>query len=162
MPWSAYEICEAYAEKRNYHTKKGRPDTHRAGLELLKLVCDGYIVFYATPSNTSINWSLYQHNQNGSDNSSDTTNTNTNTTQNNLSNNNNINKAQRKQEKQAAKERLKELKKIEQKALRSSHIQYSDDDSNEDQPQKALTNAFAALGVEQHTGDEESDSNEES
>lgn len=30
--WSAFEICEAYAEKRGYHSKKGRPDPYRAGI----------------------------------------------------------------------------------------------------------------------------------
>lgn len=31
-PWSGWDICEAYAIKRSYTTKKGNPDTYRAGI----------------------------------------------------------------------------------------------------------------------------------
>ena len=40
--WSAHSICEAYAIKRGYFLKRsGRPDVHRAGLEILNDCCDG-------------------------------------------------------------------------------------------------------------------------
>ena len=58
-PWSAYEICEAYAEKRGYHTTKGRTDTHRAGLEILQDHCDGRYVLYSLPNSTRVNYRLY-------------------------------------------------------------------------------------------------------
>jgi ribosome biogenesis GTPase A len=41
--WTPYYICEAYANKRGYYLKKGRPDVHRAGLEILKDCVDGVI-----------------------------------------------------------------------------------------------------------------------
>ncbi|EGC38867.1 hypothetical protein DICPUDRAFT_148454 [Dictyostelium purpureum] len=49
-PWSAYSICEAFALKRGYLVaKSGRPDPHRAGLELLKDCVDGNIVISWPP-----------------------------------------------------------------------------------------------------------------
>eukprot|EP01114_Cavostelium_apophysatum_P016923 TRINITY_DN490_c1_g1_i2.p1 TRINITY_DN490_c1_g1~~TRINITY_DN490_c1_g1_i2.p1 ORF type:complete len:713 (+),score=236.09 TRINITY_DN490_c1_g1_i2:74-2212(+) len=42
--WSPYVICEALAIKRGFRlAKSGRPDVHRAGLELLKEVFDGKV-----------------------------------------------------------------------------------------------------------------------
>jgi ribosome biogenesis GTPase A len=41
--WTPYSICEAYAIKRGYYVKRGRPDVHRAGLELLRDCVDGVI-----------------------------------------------------------------------------------------------------------------------
>ena len=48
--WSAYTICEAYAERRRYLTSRsGRLDTHRSAQELLKFQCDGRIAFALKP-----------------------------------------------------------------------------------------------------------------
>ena len=41
--WTPYSICEAYAIKRGYYVKRGRPDVHRAGLEILRDCVDGVI-----------------------------------------------------------------------------------------------------------------------
>jgi len=60
QPWTPYEICEAYAEKRGYHTQKGRSDTHRAALEILRDHCDGRVVLYFTPNSTKINVGIYE------------------------------------------------------------------------------------------------------
>uniref|UniRef100_A0A6B2L127 Guanine nucleotide-binding protein-like 1 n=1 Tax=Arcella intermedia TaxID=1963864 RepID=A0A6B2L127_9EUKA len=61
--WSAYEICEAYAEKRGYHTIKGRPDTHRAALEMLKDHLDGRVTLYFSPKSAKINVRIYDESQ---------------------------------------------------------------------------------------------------
>ncbi|KAL9642427.1 hypothetical protein ABK040_014270 [Willaertia magna] len=42
IPWSAWTVCEAYAVKRGYMTKKnGRPDVYRGANELLRKVLKG-------------------------------------------------------------------------------------------------------------------------
>ena len=38
--WSGWDICEAYAIKRSYTTKKGNPDTYRAGTFLFIFIID--------------------------------------------------------------------------------------------------------------------------
>jgi ribosome biogenesis GTPase A len=49
--WTPWDICDAYAEKRGYFVKhSGRPDTHRAGLELLRDCLDGVVPFWVVPS----------------------------------------------------------------------------------------------------------------
>ncbi|KAF2076096.1 hypothetical protein CYY_002610 [Polysphondylium violaceum] len=54
-PWSAYSICEAFALKRGYLiAKSGRPDPHRAGLEILKECVDGNIVISWPPPDFTI------------------------------------------------------------------------------------------------------------
>lgn len=58
-PWSAWSICEAYAEKRGYRTKSGRLDTHRAGREILFDVIDGRIVLYFLPDQAHVNIGFY-------------------------------------------------------------------------------------------------------
>jgi len=60
QPWTAWEICESYAEKRGYHTQKGRPDTHRAGLEILRDHLDGRVVLYFTPYSAKIDVRVYE------------------------------------------------------------------------------------------------------
>jgi len=60
QPWNAWEICESYAEKRGYHTQKGRPDTHRAGLEILRDHLDGRVVLYFTPNSAKIDVRVYE------------------------------------------------------------------------------------------------------
>jgi ribosome biogenesis GTPase A len=54
LPWSAWMICEAYAHKRGYHTRRGL-DVHRAGLEILFDVIDGRVVLYFLPNQSNIN-----------------------------------------------------------------------------------------------------------
>lgn len=58
-PWSAWKICEAYAEKRGYRTKSGRLDTHRAGREILFDVIDGRIVLYFLPNQAQVDIGFY-------------------------------------------------------------------------------------------------------
>jgi len=58
-PWSAFGICDAYAEKRGYLTKTGRTNTYRAGLEILNDVIDGKIEWYFDPETTKINLNVY-------------------------------------------------------------------------------------------------------
>ncbi len=38
-PWSAWELCERYAQKRDYTTRHGAWDTYRAGNEILRCSC---------------------------------------------------------------------------------------------------------------------------
>jgi hypothetical protein len=59
LPWSAWMICEAYANKRGYHTRRGL-DVHRAGLEILFDVIDGRVVLYFLPNQTSLNLGAFQ------------------------------------------------------------------------------------------------------
>lgn len=54
IEWSAWMICEAYAEKRGYHTRRG-VDVHRAGLEILFDIIDGRVVLYFLPNQTTLN-----------------------------------------------------------------------------------------------------------
>jgi len=55
-PWSAWNICEAYANKRGYSTTRGRPDCYRAGNEILRDHLDGKIVLYFLPNTGSISY----------------------------------------------------------------------------------------------------------
>lgn len=49
-PWSPMAIAEALATKRGYHTgRTGRPDAHRAALEILRDCVDGSVVIYWSP-----------------------------------------------------------------------------------------------------------------
>lgn len=48
--WTAYELCEAYADFRGYRTQKGgKLDSHRGGKEILKEVANGVIRLYFEP-----------------------------------------------------------------------------------------------------------------
>lgn len=48
--WSAWVICEAYANKMKYVTQKNsRPDVYRAGNEILRMIFDGKILFAIEP-----------------------------------------------------------------------------------------------------------------
>ncbi|XP_028410961.1 guanine nucleotide-binding protein-like 1 [Dendronephthya gigantea] len=50
LKWSAWDICDAWAEQRGFHTAKaGRPDTYRAANNLLRLATDGKIVICLYP-----------------------------------------------------------------------------------------------------------------
>lgn len=57
--WSAFEIADAYATKRGYFTKNGRPNTHKAGSEILYDVIDGRIEWYFTPDMAEVNVDNY-------------------------------------------------------------------------------------------------------
>ncbi|RHY33107.1 hypothetical protein DYB32_001855, partial [Aphanomyces invadans] len=50
VEWSSWTICEAYAEKKGYKTeRRGRPDHHRAGAELIRDCMDGVLPLYFYP-----------------------------------------------------------------------------------------------------------------
>ena len=48
-PWSAVDICEAYARKRGFTVSHGRYDANRAAQAILYAVADGKIPFYFEP-----------------------------------------------------------------------------------------------------------------
>lgn len=51
-PWSAYDLCEAYATKRGYYVKhgKGALDVHRAAIAMLQEAYQGRLsIFFAPP-----------------------------------------------------------------------------------------------------------------
>ena len=51
-PWTPWHIAEAYAKKKGYFiARTGRPDTHRAGLEILYDCIDGRIPISWPPPN---------------------------------------------------------------------------------------------------------------
>ena len=53
--WTPFYLCEAFALKRGYFVRKGRPDVHRAGLEILRDCVDGVIpISWPPPSIPSI------------------------------------------------------------------------------------------------------------
>uniref|UniRef100_H2Z4K8 Guanine nucleotide-binding protein-like 1 n=1 Tax=Ciona savignyi TaxID=51511 RepID=H2Z4K8_CIOSA len=48
--WTAWEICEAWAEKRNYRTAKAaRPDVYRAANSILRMAVDGRLCMFMRP-----------------------------------------------------------------------------------------------------------------
>lgn len=50
VTWSAMDICDSWAAKRNYHTAKAaRLDTYRAANSLLRMALEGKICVYAYP-----------------------------------------------------------------------------------------------------------------
>ncbi|KAK4317226.1 hypothetical protein Pmani_011670 [Petrolisthes manimaculis] len=61
--WTPYYICEAWAKKRGYHTRKGGyPDVNRAANELLRLCCAGQksLVLYFRPPGYITNRDKYE------------------------------------------------------------------------------------------------------
>ncbi|XP_053976140.1 guanine nucleotide-binding protein-like 1 [Hylaeus volcanicus] len=58
--WSAMDICEHWAIKRNFVTARvGRPDTYRAANALLRMALEGKICMYVYPPNWGVskeNW----------------------------------------------------------------------------------------------------------
>jgi hypothetical protein len=79
-PWSGWHICQAYAKKRGYRTRRGNFDGHRAGIEILKDVWDGRIVLYFLPYQTHINLHNYLDNTSPSTSTSTSTSNNSTTT----------------------------------------------------------------------------------
>ena len=52
LEWSAYDLCEGWAIKRGFMTKKAaRPDVARAANHLLRLALEGRISLYLRPPN---------------------------------------------------------------------------------------------------------------
>ncbi|EQC41354.1 hypothetical protein SDRG_01328 [Saprolegnia diclina VS20] len=50
LDWSPWTLCEAYAEKKGYKTdRRGRPDHHRAGAELIRDCMDGILPLFFYP-----------------------------------------------------------------------------------------------------------------
>ncbi|CAK4673429.1 hypothetical protein LEN26_000040 [Aphanomyces euteiches] len=50
LEWSAWTLCEAYAEKKGYKTdRRGRPDHHRAGAEMIRDCMDGVLPLFFYP-----------------------------------------------------------------------------------------------------------------
>ncbi|OQR83641.1 guanine nucleotide-binding protein [Achlya hypogyna] len=50
LEWSPWTLCEAYAEKKGYKTdRRGRPDHHRAGAELIRDCMDGILPLFFYP-----------------------------------------------------------------------------------------------------------------
>ena len=50
--WSAYTICQAWAEQRGFFTSRAsRPDTFRAANEILRMALEGVICLYFAPPN---------------------------------------------------------------------------------------------------------------
>lgn len=51
-PWSAWDVCDAWAHKRGFQTAKaGRTDVYRGANSLLRLAVDGKIVMCVYPPN---------------------------------------------------------------------------------------------------------------
>ena len=50
--WSAYTICQSWAERRGFFTSRtSRPDPFRAANEILRMALEGVICLYFTPAN---------------------------------------------------------------------------------------------------------------
>ena len=54
LEWSAYDLCEGWAVKRGFMTKKAaRPDVARAANHLLRMALEGRVCLYTRPPNYS-------------------------------------------------------------------------------------------------------------
>lgn len=61
LEWSAYDICEGWAIKRGFMTKKAaRPDVARAANHLLRLALEGRISLYLRPPNYKLEESKWE------------------------------------------------------------------------------------------------------
>jgi ribosome biogenesis GTPase A len=59
--WSAYDICEGWAIKRGFMTKRAaRPDVARSANHLLRLILEGRITLYLRPPNYKAEESKWQ------------------------------------------------------------------------------------------------------
>lgn len=62
--WSAYDVCEAWAIKRGFMTKRAaRPDEARAANHLLRYSLEGRICLYLRPPNYSAQLDLWQNHE---------------------------------------------------------------------------------------------------
>uniref|UniRef100_UPI00358F01C5 guanine nucleotide-binding protein-like 1 n=1 Tax=Myxine glutinosa TaxID=7769 RepID=UPI00358F01C5 len=60
--WTAWDICEAWAEKRGYKTARAaRNDCHRAANSLLRLALDGRLCVYTLPPGYTDNKAFWEH-----------------------------------------------------------------------------------------------------
>ncbi|XP_074872282.1 guanine nucleotide-binding protein-like 1 isoform X2 [Carettochelys insculpta] len=60
--WCAWDICEAWAEKRGYKTAKvARNDVYRAANSLLRLAVDGRLCFCLRPPGYSAQKAMWEH-----------------------------------------------------------------------------------------------------
>lgn len=58
--WSAYTLCEAYAEQRGFYTRKGgRPDVNRAANLIIRNTYNGQILLAFPPPGTSLGIFLF-------------------------------------------------------------------------------------------------------
>jgi ribosome biogenesis GTPase A len=48
--WSAFRICEAYAAKKGWREDNGRPDTFRAGIDIIRDCLEGRLPLFFIPS----------------------------------------------------------------------------------------------------------------
>ncbi|XP_053147828.1 guanine nucleotide-binding protein-like 1 isoform X3 [Hemicordylus capensis] len=61
-PWCAWDICEAWAEKRGYKTAKGaRNDVYRAANSLLRLAVDGRLCVCMRPPGYTSKKAMWEH-----------------------------------------------------------------------------------------------------
>ncbi|XP_060127200.1 guanine nucleotide-binding protein-like 1 [Zootoca vivipara] len=61
-PWCAWDVCEAWAEKRGYKTAKGaRNDVYRAANSLLRLAVDGRLCVCMRPPGYSARKAMWEH-----------------------------------------------------------------------------------------------------
>ncbi|XP_003217991.1 guanine nucleotide-binding protein-like 1 [Anolis carolinensis] len=61
-PWCAWDVCEAWAEKRGYKTARGaRNDVYRAANSLLRLVVDGRLCVCMRPPGYTAHKAMWEH-----------------------------------------------------------------------------------------------------
>lgn len=61
-PWCAWDVCEAWAEKRGYKTAKGaRNDVYRAANSLLRLAVDGRLCICMRPPGYTAQKATWEH-----------------------------------------------------------------------------------------------------
>ncbi|XP_020667970.1 guanine nucleotide-binding protein-like 1 isoform X1 [Pogona vitticeps] len=61
-PWCAWDVCEAWAEKRGYKTSRGaRNDVYRAANSLLRLAVDGRLCACLRPPGYTANKAMWEH-----------------------------------------------------------------------------------------------------
>ncbi|XP_044278412.1 guanine nucleotide-binding protein-like 1 isoform X2 [Varanus komodoensis] len=61
-PWCAWDVCEAWAEKRGYKTAKGaRNDVYRAANSLLRLAVDGRLCVCMRPPGYTAQKAMWEH-----------------------------------------------------------------------------------------------------
>ncbi|KAM6472618.1 guanine nucleotide-binding protein-like 1 [Liasis olivaceus] len=61
-PWCAWDVCEAWAEKRGYKTAKGaRNDVYRAANSLLRLAVDGRLCVCMRPPGYTSQKAMWEH-----------------------------------------------------------------------------------------------------
>ncbi|CAK8675232.1 unnamed protein product [Clavelina lepadiformis] len=65
LEWTAWDICEAYANKRNYKTAKAaRPDVYRAANSILRMAVDGRLCLFVRPPGYTENQDRWENHDN--------------------------------------------------------------------------------------------------